>query len=148
MRKKTTLNQKLGDSYSMNNKDYIRFVEKTTSSASADFDNYIARLKELNESNCNVSRLTTAASGIASEGGEFGEIVKKIVYQGKPYNEENIAHMKKELGDLLWYVSQACIALDTDLDQLISMNFEKLKARYPEGTFDVYRSENRAQGDI
>ena len=80
--------------------------------------------------------------------GEFTEVVKKIVFQGKPVNEENIFHMKRELGDIMWYVAQACMALDTDFNEIIEMNVEKLKARYPGGEFDVSKSENRAEGDL
>ena len=76
------------------------------------------------------------------------EIVKKIIFQGKPYNEENIFHMKRELGDIFWYLAQACMALDTDFDELMAMNVEKLSARYPAGTFDVHYSENRKAGDL
>ena len=90
----------------------------------------------------------TAAVGISAEGGEFMEIVKKIIFQGKPYNEDNIRHMKIELGDVMWYLAQACMALDTDFDELMAMNVEKLGARYPEGAFDVHYSENRKAGDL
>ena len=88
------------------------------------------------------------ALGICADGGEFTEVVKKIVFQGKPVNEENIFHMKRELGDIMWYVAQACMALDTDFNEIIEMNVEKLKARYPGGEFDVHYSENRKEGDL
>jgi NTP pyrophosphatase (non-canonical NTP hydrolase) len=74
--------------------------------------------------------------------------VKKILYQGKPYNEANIHHLKIELSDVLFYIQQACSALDTTIDEVIQMNYEKLSARYPEGTFTVNRSENRREGDL
>ena len=90
----------------------------------------------------------TAAFGMSAEAGEFTEVVKKIFLQGKPYNEENIFHMKRELGDLCWYLAQACMALDISFEQVLEMNYEKLSARYPEGAFDVYRSENRKDGDV
>ena len=93
----------------------------------------------------NLKHRMTAAVGITAEGGEFTEIVKKIVFQGKPYDDSNIEHMKIELGDVLWYVAQACMALDVTFEDLMEMNFKKLSKRYPEGTFDVYRSENRAE---
>ena len=97
---------------------------------------------------CEIHRLLTAAVGISAEGGEFMEIVKKIIFQGKPYNDENVFHMKRELGDIMWYLAQACMALDTDFDELMAMNVEKLGARYPEGTFNVHYSENRKAGDL
>jgi NTP pyrophosphatase (non-canonical NTP hydrolase) len=100
------------------------------------------------EDDCNVPQLLTAALGICAEGGEFTEVVKKIVFQGKPVNEDNIFHMKRELGDIMWYVAQACMALDTDFNEIIEMNVEKLKARYPGGEFDVHYSENRKEGDV
>ena len=85
---------------------------------------------------------------MGAESGEFTEVVKKIVFQGKPVNEDNIFHMKRELGDIMWYVAQACMALDTDFNEIIEMNVEKLKARYPGGEFDVHYSENRKEGDV
>ena len=96
----------------------------------------------------NIHRLLTAAVGISAEGGEFMEIVKKVIFQGKPYNEENIHHLKIELGDVLWYVAQACIALDISLDDLCDMNITKLEKRYPEGHFSEFYSENRKSGDL
>ena len=90
----------------------------------------------------------TAAFGMSAEAGEFTEVVKKIFLQGKPYTEENVFHMKRELGDLCWYLAQACMALDITFEEVLEMNYEKLSARYPEGAFDVYRSENRVQGDL
>jgi NTP pyrophosphatase (non-canonical NTP hydrolase) len=105
-------------------------------------------LDELGTLGADVPRLLTAAFGISAEAGEFTEIVKKMFLQGKPYNEDNIIHMKKEAGDILWYMSQVCIALDTTFEELMEINYQKLSARYPEGTFDVYRSENRKEGDL
>ena len=90
----------------------------------------------------------TAALGLSAEAGEFTEVVKKIVFQGKPYNEENIFHMKRELGDIMWYLAQACMALDISIDEVMGMNFDKLSARYPEGTFSIERSENRVESMI
>jgi len=129
-------------------KKYIEFVEETTSDPSTYFDKLMLRLSELEVQDANVPKLTTAALGITAEAGEFAEIVKKIFLQGKPYNEENILHMKKELGDIMWYMAQACIALDTDFNDLMKINFDKLSARYPEGSFSVYYSENRKVGDL
>ena len=127
---------------------YIEFVRQTTSPASSEYPKLVERLTELQEKGADVSRLLTAAFGMSAEAGEFTEVVKKIFLQGKPYTEENIFHMKRELGDLCWYLAQACMALDTNFDEVLKMNYEKLSARYPEGAFDVYRSENRKDGDV
>ena len=126
---------------------YTEFVNEVTSNESKFYDAFDARVYELTK-DIPVERLLTAALGICAEGGEFTEVVKKIVFQGKPINEENIFHMKRELGDILWYVAQACMALDTTFDEVIEMNVEKLKARYPGGEFDVHYSENRKEGDL
>jgi NTP pyrophosphatase (non-canonical NTP hydrolase) len=128
---------------------YIEFVRQTTSPASSDFAQLLSRMTELEANNdADVPRLLTAALGMSAEAGEFTEVVKKIFLQGKPYNEENVFHMKRELGDLCWYLAQACMALDTNFEEVLQMNYEKLSARYPEGSFDVYRSENRVEGDL
>ena len=128
---------------------YIEFVRQTTSPASSDFAQLLSRMTELEANNdADVPRLLTAALGMSAEAGEFTEVVKKIILQGKPYNEENVFHMKRELGDICWYIAQACMALDTNFREIMEMNYEKLSARYPEGTFDVYRSENRVEGDL
>ena len=127
---------------------YIEFVRQTTSPASSEYPKLVERLNELEGQGADVSRLLTAAFGMSAEAGEFTEVVKKIFLQGKPYNEENIFHMKRELGDLCWYLAQACMALDITFEEVLEMNYEKLSARYPEGTFDVYRSENRVEGDL
>jgi NTP pyrophosphatase (non-canonical NTP hydrolase) len=130
-------------------KKYIEFVRQTTSPASSDFAALLARMTELEATDdADLPRLLTAALGMTAEAGEFTEVVKKIIMQGKPYNEENVFHMKRELGDICWYLAQACMALDTNFEEVLQMNYEKLSARYPEGTFDVYRSENRVEGDL
>ena len=130
-------------------KKYVEFVSQTTSPASSDIAELMRRLTELEvENDCDGPRLLTAALGISAEAGEFTEIVKKIVLQGKPYNEENVFHLKRELGDICWYLAQAFMALDTDFNEILEMNVEKLSARYPEGAFDVYQSENRKEGDL
>ena len=85
---------------------------------------------------------------MSAEAGEFTEIIKKIIFQGKPVNEDNLFHLKRELGDIMWYVAQACLGLDISLDEVLQLNYEKLSARYPEGTFDIERSENRVDGDL
>jgi len=128
---------------------YIEFVRQTTSPASSDFAKLLARMTELEATHdADVPRLLTAALGMSAEAGEFTEVVKKIILQGKPYTEENVFHMKRELGDICWYIAQACMALDTNFREIMEMNYEKLSARYPEGAFDVYRSENRVEGDL
>ena len=128
---------------------YIEFVRQTTSPASSDYAQLLARMTELEATHdADVPRLLTAAFGMSAEAGEFTEVVKKIFLQGKPYNEENVFHMKRELGDLCWYLAQACMALDTNFEEVLQMNYEKLSARYPEGTFSVYKSENRKEGDL
>ena len=127
---------------------YIEFVRQTTSPASTEIESLITRLGSLSDQSADVPRLLTAALGMSAEAGEFTEVVKKIFLQGKPYNEDNIFHMKRELGDICWYLAQACMALDTNFDEILEMNFEKLSARYPEGTFDVHYSENRKEGDL
>jgi NTP pyrophosphatase (non-canonical NTP hydrolase) len=105
-------------------------------------------MNELETNGASVSHLITAAFGMSAEAGEFTEIVKKMILQGKPYTDENVFHLRRELGDLIWYMAQACIALNINFDEVMQMNFEKLSARYPEGTFDVHRSENRKEGDL
>jgi NTP pyrophosphatase (non-canonical NTP hydrolase) len=128
---------------------YLDFVRQTTSPASTHLAALLSRLTELDTSaDADVPRLLTAALGMSAEAGEFTEVVKKIFLQGKSYNEENAFHLKRELGDICWYIAQACMALDTSFDEILQMNYEKLSARYPEGTFSVYKSENRKDGDL
>ena len=127
---------------------YIEFVKATTSAPSLDYPTLSARLSELEAQGANVTQLLTAALGLTAEAGEFTEVVKKIFLQGKPYTEENVFHMKREMGDICWYLAQACMALDVNFHEIMEMNYEKLSARYPEGAFDVYRSENRVEGDL
>ena len=127
---------------------YTGFVDAVTSNESKGSDAFTVRLRELYSEGLPVERLLTAAVGMSAESGEFTEVVKKMIFQGKPVNEENLFHLKRELGDVMWYVAQACMALDTTFDEIVEMNVEKLKARYPGGEFDVYKSENRAEGDL
>ena len=129
-------------------KKYIEFVYGVTSAPSQDSDVLQEKISELVLGGADVSHLLTAALGLTAESGEFTEIVKKILLQGKPYNEDNVFHMKRELGDICWYLAQACMALDTTFDEIIEMNVDKLKARYPGGEFDVHKSENRREGDL
>tara|TARA_R100000781_G_scaffold23532_2_gene17327 strand:- start:90 stop:497 length:408 start_codon:yes stop_codon:yes gene_type:complete len=128
---------------------YLEFVDGVTSEPSKDLAYLLRRISELEvEQDCDVPHLLTAALGLTAESGEFTEVVKKIILQGKPYTEENVFHMKRELGDICWYIAQACMALDTTFDEIIEMNVEKLQARYPGGEFDVHKSENRKEGDL
>jgi NTP pyrophosphatase (non-canonical NTP hydrolase) len=127
---------------------YIEFVRQTTSPASSKYSSLAERLTELDSQGADVSRLMTAAFGMSAEAGEFTEIVKKIFLQGKPYNDANIEHLKVELGDILWYAAQACMALNVSFEEVLERNYLKLSARYPEGTFSVYKSENRVEGDL
>ena len=128
---------------------YLEFVTEVTSDPSKDIAQLFRRMTDLEvEQDADVPRLLTAALGLSAESGEFTEVIKKIVLQGKPYNKENVFHLKRELGDICWYLAQACMALDTTFDEIIEMNVEKLKARYPGGEFDVRKSENRVDGDV
>ena len=129
-------------------KKYLDFVAGVTSMPSQDSAILQARIDELVANGADIPHLLTAALGLTAESGEFTEVVKKIILQGKPYNEENVFHMKRELGDICWYLAQACMALDTTFDEIIEMNVDKLKARYPGGEFDVQKSENRREGDL
>ena len=127
---------------------YTEFVDAVTSNESKGSDAFTVRLRELYSEGLPVERLLTAAVGMSAESGEFTEIVKKMIFQGKPVNEDNLFHLKRELGDIMWYVAQACMALDTDFNEIIEMNVDKLKSRYPGGEFDVHFSENRKEGDV
>ena len=126
---------------------YAEFVDAVTSDASKEFLALSDRLVELDEKGANIERLLTAGVGINAEGGEFLEIIKKMVFQGKPYNEDNREHLIIELGDIMWYVAQACMALNISIDDVVARNVQKLLKRYPEGAFDAYFSENRASDD-
>jgi NTP pyrophosphatase (non-canonical NTP hydrolase) len=148
-KKKNFLNLNINMTQVIDTNKYIEFVRQTTSPASSDFAALLTRLTELEASaDADVPRLMTAAFGISAEAGEFTEVIKKIFLQGKPYNEDNVFHLKRELGDICWYIAQACMALDTTFEEVLQMNYEKLSARYPEGTFDIFRSENRKDGDL
>tara|TARA_B100001113_G_scaffold224237_1_gene184131 strand:+ start:287 stop:694 length:408 start_codon:yes stop_codon:yes gene_type:complete len=131
-------------------KKYAEFVDAVTSKESKDYISFNSRCFELQsgENAIPIERLLTAALGMGAEAGEFTEVVKKMIFQGKPVNDENLFHLKRELGDVMWYVMQACMALDVSLDEVIEMNIDKLKSRYPGGEFDAHYSENRKQGDL
>ena len=127
---------------------YAIFVDGVTSDSSKDYQCFIESVSSLDGKGANIERLLTAAVGISAEGGEFMEIVKKMVFQGKPWNEHNREHLIIELGDVMWYVAQACMALDIDFDEVIKRNVQKLEKRYPGGKFDIGDSENRAADDL
>ena len=126
---------------------YKEFVQAVTSDESNDTEMMILRIREL-EKNVNVSLLLTGAVGLSAEGGEFMEIVKKAIFQGKPINDDNIFHMKRELGDIMWYWVNSCRALGLDPNEVIAENVHKLESRYPGGSFDAHSSENRKDGDL
>ena len=132
----------------VNTDAYLEFVNAVTSQPSKDADAFEYRIQELRGEGFETHRLLTAAVGMSAESGEFTEVVKKIIFQGKPVNEENMFHLKRELGDIMWYVAQACMGLNISLDEVIEMNVDKLRSRYPGGEFDVHQSENRRQGDL
>ena len=127
---------------------YSTFVEKVTSKESNDLDATFSRLVELNRGKVNMALLLTGSLGLSSETGEFNEIVKKAVFQGKPLSEENVFHMKRELGDILWYWINTCRALSLNPNEVLQENVRKLKNRFPDETFSVEHSENRAKDDL
>lgn len=128
---------------------YKDFVEAVTSKESNDINAFSGRVNELAfQGNANLPLLLTAAIGLAAECGEFAELPKKIVFQGKPLDQDTIFHMKRELGDVMWYWVNACRALNLDPNEVIAENVRKLEARYPGGSFDPFYSENRQAGDL
>jgi NTP pyrophosphatase (non-canonical NTP hydrolase) len=128
---------------------YAEFVLAICSKQSKDSEEFVEHIRKLhNTTNVNIPLLLTSGIGLASEGGEFNEIVKKIFFQGKPLDEDNIFHMKRELGDIMWYWMNACNALGLDPNAVIAENVKKLEARYPGGSFDAHYSENRKDGDL
>lgn len=128
---------------------YTKFVDAVTSKESNNYDHLQQRVSELrNTTNVNISLLMTACFGLAAESGEFIEIPKKILFQGKPLTDENVFHMKRELGDVMWYWVNACRALNLDPNDVIQENVNKLESRYPGGSFDAHYSENRKDGDL
>ena len=127
---------------------YAIFVDGVTSDSSKDYKSFLDSIEYLDGEGSNVQRLLTAAVGISAEGGEFMEIVKKMLFQGKPWDEHNRKHLIIELCDVMWYVLQACKALDVSIEEVVAGNVDKLKKRYPGGEFNVYQSENRKEGDL
>jgi NTP pyrophosphatase (non-canonical NTP hydrolase) len=128
---------------------YKEFVKVVTSDASNNTSALTDTLNNLEaQSGVNMALLLTGSIGMASEGGEFSEIVKKCIFQGKPLDADTIFHAKRELGDIMWYWVNACRALDLDPNEVLAENVKKLEARYPGGSFDVHYSENRQDGDL
>ena len=128
---------------------YKEFVEKVTSIQSNETGSLTEQLHRIEaDSDVNMSLVLTGGIGLSSETGEFNEIIKKCIFQGKPLNDETVYHLKRELGDIMWYWISSCRALDLDPNEVIEENVNKLKARYPGGEFDVHYSENRKQGDL
>ena len=128
---------------------YKQFVKAVTSEDSNSTSSMCETLDKLeSDSGVNMSLLLTGAVGISAEGGEFMEIVKKCIFQGKPLNEETQYHAKRELGDIMWYWINSCRALNLDPNEVIAENVKKLEARYPGGSFNAYYSENRKSGDL
>ena len=138
--------------------DYAKFVDSTTSRASKDTNAMANRLDRLcgttwhkgdeRGEEIQVARLLTAVIGMMAESGEFAEVVKKKVFQADTkFTSEEIFHMKRELGDVLWYWIQGCMSLGFTPEEVIEENIKKLEKRYPNG-FEVFRSEHREQGDI
>ena len=128
---------------------YKEFVQEVTSKQSGSSRELVRKIEDLeNTTDVNIALLMTGAIGIASEGGEFAEIVKKCIFQGKPLDDETIFHAKRELGDIMWYWINSCRALGLDPNEVVAENVNKLKARYPGGEFDVHYSENRKEGDL
>jgi NTP pyrophosphatase (non-canonical NTP hydrolase) len=132
----------------IDSKKYIEFVKQTTSPASSDVNVLIDRIKELDDEGVKLTHLLTFALGASAEMGEAVEIIKKCLLQGKPFNDDAKKHIVSEISDVSWYIAQFCIAMDVSFEDIMEINYKKLSARYPEGTFSVYRSENRKEGDI
>ena len=129
--------------------DYAKFVDSTTSMESTNNSAFQVRVNQLGQLAPDIgwSRLMTSAIGMLAESGEFTEIMKKVLFQGREWDEENRFHMKRELGDVLWYWVQGCIALGYSPEEVMEENIKKLELRYPNG-FDIARSEHRQEGDI
>ena len=127
-------------------KDFVAEVTSLESNSTMALNNKLIDIE--NETGVNLALLLTASIGMASEGGEFSEIVKKCIFQGKPLDRDTVWHAKRELGDIMWYWINACRALDLDPNDVLAENVNKLKSRYPGGEFDVYYSENRKEGDL
>ena len=127
---------------------YQKFVDKVTSDASKNTEKLVDRLEYVDRKNIHVSRILTAGIGLSGEVGEFNEIIKKALFQEKKLDDQTVTHLKKELGDIMWYVAQACISLNSDIEEIIEINMAKLKSRYDKGSFDKDKSNIRKEEDI
>ena len=136
-----------GNSKQVDLEKYAVFVDGVTSNPSKDYKSFLDSIEYLDGEGSNIQRLLTAAVGISAEGGEFMEIVKKMLFQGKPWNDDNREHLIIELGDIMWYVANACIALNVEFDDVVRGNVKKLEKRYPGGSFSIEKSEKRKRGD-
>ncbi len=128
--------------------EYMDFVDKVTSEASKSSDKMNERVEYLNSNGVEVSRLLTASIGLSGEVGELNEIIKKILFQAKTFDSVTHEHMKKELGDIMWYITQACLALNIDLSDVIKGNKEKLSKRFPDQVFSHHNNVNRRRDDL
>ena len=128
--------------------EYTIFVDKITSESSKSTKKMKERIDFINSSGVEVSRLLTAGIGLSGEVGEFNEIIKKTIFQSKSFDSETHEHIKRELGDIMWYVTQACLALKVDLVEVIKANEEKLKKRFPKDRFTKESDTNRHREDI
>ena len=127
---------------------YQKFVDRVTSDASKNTEKLVDRLEYVDRKNIHVSRILTAGIGLSGEVGEFNEIIKKALFQEKELDDQTVTHLKKELGDIMWYVAQACISLNSDIEEIIEINVTKLKSRYDNGSFDKEKSNIRKEEDI
>tara|TARA_Y100001937_G_scaffold113321_1_gene161866 strand:- start:836 stop:1246 length:411 start_codon:yes stop_codon:yes gene_type:complete len=128
-------------------KEFVKAVTSDESNFTSSMSENLVKIERENK-NVKMALLMTGAIGISAEGGEFTEIIKKVVFQGKPMNEDTIFHCKRELGDIMWYWINSCRALGLDPNDVIAENVKKLEARYPGGSFDAFYSENRKEGDL
>ena len=128
-------------------KDFVKAVTSDESNYTSSMTENLVKLERENK-DIKMALLMTGAIGISAEGGEFAEIIKKVVFQGKPMNDETVFHCKRELDDIMWYWINSCRALGLDPNDVIAENVKKLEARYPGGSFDAFYSENRKQGDL
>ena len=122
--------------------EYIDFVNSVTSKSTKNQSDLLEALDIMEEQGAIPSRLLTTALGLNGEASEFSELIKKCVFQGKEYNENTKNKLKSELSDIMWYIAQGCIALDTTIEELMEINTHKLQERYPDG-FDKNRSNKR-----
>lgn len=138
----------MSENQKIDSQKYVEFVRQVTSPASSDTSVLIERIKELDGEGVKVTHLLTYSLGAAAELGESIEIIKKCLFQGKKFNSDAQKHLILECSDAIFYICQMCIAMGISFEDIMQANYEKLSARYPEGTFSVYRSENRKEGDI